>query len=129
MPTRELGIGRNDGGSGPWGTLPLMLVVVMLVGSVVVPARETWRIMHLLRETTNVIEPARLAGARLESGLTVESAAIDAYVRSEDSVQLRRYLATAAEDERRLATIEDLARNLDADAIDRAAAVRRQIGE
>ena len=112
-----------------WGSVPLMLVVVMLLGSVLVPARETWRIMHLLRETTNVIEPARGVGAGLEVGLTVESAALESYALSGDSSQLVRYRAAAVEDDRRLAIIEDLARKLDADAIDRAAAVRSRVGE
>src|SRR6185436_17540215 len=112
-----------------WASVPLMLVVIMLLGSVLIPARETWRIMHLLRETTNVIEPARVVGAGLEVGLTVESAALESYAFSGDSVQLVRYRAAAAEADRRLATIEDLARKLDAEAIDRAVAVRSRIVE
>jgi len=112
-----------------WNVVPLVLVVAMLLGSVVVPARETWRIMHLLRETTDVIEPARMLSARLEFGLTAESAALERYARTGDSVQFMRYVAAAADDDRRLATIEDLARKLDAGAVDRAAAVRARIGE
>jgi len=115
--------------SARWGTLPLLLVVVVLLGSVLVPARETWRIMYLLRETTNVIEPARLVGARLEFGLSEELAALEGYALSGDSVQLTRYRATAAEDDRRLVMIEDLARRLDADAVDRAASVRSRLSE
>src|SRR5690348_5976015 len=98
--------------SARWASVPLMLVVIMLLGSVLIPARETWRIMHLLRETTNVIEPARFVGAGLEVGLTVESAALEGYALSGDSVQLVRYRSAAAEDDRRLATIEELARKL-----------------
>jgi signal transduction histidine kinase len=101
----------------------------MLLGSVLVPARETWRIMDLLRETTNVIEPARAVAARLEFGLAVESAALEGYAFSGDSVQLTRYVAAAADDDRRLATIESLVRKLDADAIDRADAARNRLGE
>jgi signal transduction histidine kinase/GAF domain-containing protein len=112
-----------------WRTLPIVLVVVMLLGSVLVPARETWRIMHLLRETTDVIEPARLFGARLEFGLTVESAALEAYALSGDSLQLTRYRAAAAEDDRRVAGMEQLASRLDAEAIDRAVALRSRLTE
>jgi signal transduction histidine kinase len=123
--------GRAADGARPlrWSTVPLVLVVVVLLGSVLVPARETWRIMHLLRETTDVIEPARLIGARLEYGLTVESAALESYAVSGDSIQLARYTAEAAEDDRRLSAIQDLARKLDADAVDRVATVRRRLGE
>jgi signal transduction histidine kinase len=135
MPGDESLISRGDEREADrtrsmrWSTVPLVLVVVMLVGSVLVPARETSRIMSLLRETTDVVEPTRLLSARLEFGLTVESAALEGYALSGDSVQLTRYLAASAEDDRRLATIEDLARKLDPDAIDRAAAVRRRLGE
>lgn len=112
-----------------WSTVPLVLVVVVLLGSVLVPARETWRIMHLLRETTDVIEPARLVGARLEYGLTVESAALESYAVSGDSTQLTRYMTAAAEDDGRLSAVHDLAQKLDADAVDRVATVRRRLGE
>jgi len=112
-----------------WSTVPLVLVVVVLLGSVLVPARETWRIMHVLRETTDVIEPARLLGARLEYGLTVESAALESYAVSGDSIQLTRYMTAAAEDDGRLSAVRDLAQKLDADAVDRVAIVRRRLGE
>ena len=111
------------------GSLALILVVVVLLGSVLVPARETWRIMDLLRETTNVIEPARVVGARLEFGLTTEAAALERYALSGDSAQLARYRTTAAEDDSHLATMTTLAQKLDADAIARAAAVRSRVDE
>ena len=121
------GEGRAAGGNRPlrWSTVPLVLVVVVLLGSVLVPARESWRIMGLLRETTDVIEPARLIGARLEYGLTVESAAVESYAVSGDSIQLARYVAAVAEDDQRISAIQDLAEKLDGDAVDRVATVRR----
>ncbi len=109
-----------------WSAVPLLLVVVLLLGSVLIPARQTWRIMHLLRETTEVIEPARLLVDRLEFGLTVESAALEHYATSPDSVHRTRYIA-ALDDNRRLAAIEDLARMLDAEAIDRTVAIRNRV--
>lgn len=109
--------------------VPIALAIVTLVGSVLIPARQSLRIMHLLRETGGVVEPARLLGARLEFGLTVESAALEAYAESGDSVELARYLTAAVEDDRRVVAIEDLARILDPDAADRAAAVRRSVWE
>ena len=61
------------------GLVPLALVsllVVTLVGSVLIPALDTWRIMRLLREMTEVIEPARILSWRLESGLAMEYSAL-----------------------------------------------------
>jgi signal transduction histidine kinase len=106
-----------------WSTVPLALVVVLLLGSVLIPARQTWRIMQLLRETTEVIEPARVLVDRLEFGLTVESAALDRYAASGGGADRARYLA-AADDNRRLAAIDDLAQMLDGEAASRAATVR-----
>jgi signal transduction histidine kinase len=112
-----------------WSSVPIVLVVAMLLGSVLIPARQTWRIMQLLRETTTVIEPVRLLGSRLELGLSVEAAAIEAYALTGDPVQRARYVAAAADDDRRLVAIETLARSLDAAALERAAAVRSRVGE
>jgi signal transduction histidine kinase len=112
-----------------WSTVPFVLVVALLLGSVLIPARQTWRIMGLLRETTETIEPARHLGSRLEFGMRAEGEALDAYALSGDRVQLARYLAAAADDDRRLATLQDFARKLDTETIDRAEAVRSRIGE
>jgi len=37
--------------------VPLSLVVVALLASVIIPARQTWLITKLLRETTEVLPP------------------------------------------------------------------------
>ena len=108
------------------GDLPFILVVGLLVASVLVPARETWRIMRLLRETTEVIEPARILVARLEFGLTVESAALERYALSRDSTHRADYFA-AQNDNRRLAAIEDLAHMLDTGVVERTRGIRNQI--
>ena len=65
--------------------LPLALVVLALLGSVVVPARQTWLITKLLRETTEVLAPARLLLAQLESGLAEEFGALQGYALSGDT--------------------------------------------
>ena len=109
-----------------WNAIPLALVVAVLLGSVLIPASQTWRIMHLLSETTEVIEPARVLVDRLELGLTLESAALDRYAVSGDSADRAGYLA-AADDNRRLAAIADLAQMLDGEAARRATTVRGQI--
>ncbi|NUS98600.1 MAG: GAF domain-containing sensor histidine kinase [Gemmatimonadaceae bacterium] len=109
-----------------WSALPLPLVVVLLLASVLIPARETWRIMHLLRETTEVIEPARTLVDRLELGLTTESSALERFAASGDSADRARYLA-AADDNRRLAAIDDLARMLGGEAVGRTFAIRERV--
>lgn len=109
-----------------WSTVSLVLVVALLLGSVLIPAAQTWRIMHLLSETGEVIEPARMLVDRLEFGLTAESAALERYAVTGDSVDRARYFA-ATEDNRRLAAISDLAQMLDGEAATRAATVRAGI--
>jgi signal transduction histidine kinase len=108
--------------------MPLVLVVALLLGSVLIPARETWRIMRLLRETAQVVEPARLLGARLELGLRAESAALEAYALSGDPTELGRYTTAAADDDRQIATLSDLARTLDPEAVELTAAVQSRVG-
>jgi hypothetical protein len=58
------------------GLVPLSLVVVALLASVIIPARQTWVITKLLRETTDVLAPARLMSAQLQSGLADEMGAL-----------------------------------------------------
>ena len=115
--------------SGGWTVIPLALVVLMLLGSVLIPAGLTWRILHLLRDITEVIEPARLIGAQLEAGLEEESAALQAYALSGDSALVARYRAAAVDDEGRLIAVARLARRLDRGAVDRVAAVQRRTNE
>jgi len=87
--------------------LPFVLVVLALLGSVVVPARQTWVITNLLRETTEALAPARLSLAQLESGLAEEFGAIQGYALSGDSSSLTRYRVIAAENERRLVSLRN----------------------
>jgi len=86
--------------------LPLALVVLALLGSVAVPARQTWVITKLLRETTEVLAPARLLLAQLESGLAEEFGAFQGYALSGDSVSLERYRLVGADNERRLVALQ-----------------------
>ena len=105
------------------------LLVATLVGSVLIPALETRRIMRLLREITDVIEPARILSWRLESGLAMEYSALQGYALSGDSALLRRYLMTSDENARHLASLEQLAPRLGPRAVEEAAIVRRRITE
>ena len=93
-----------------------------------IPARQTWRITQLLRESTRVLAPARLLVEKLQAGLAREFVAVQGYALSGDVAQLARYRASADEDERRLAAIERLAARFDAASADRARALRTRIG-
>jgi signal transduction histidine kinase len=105
----------------------LWLLVATLVGSVLIPALETRRIMRLLREITEVIEPARILSWQLESGLAMEYSALQGFALSGDSVLLRRYRMIADDETSRLAALERLAPRLGPEAVGRTADVRRRI--
>jgi signal transduction histidine kinase len=103
------------------------LLVVTLVGSVVIPAIETRRIMGLLRDITSTIEPARVVSWRLESGLTLEFSALQGYAFSGDSALLRHYQSVAADNSRQLVSIEQLAPQLGPTAVRSVAEVRSRV--
>ena len=86
--------------------MPLSLVVVALLASVIIPARQTWVITRLLRETTEVLAPARVTAAQLQSGLAEEMSALQGYALSGDGSSLEKYAAMVREDDRRLASLE-----------------------
>ena len=103
------------------------LLVTTLVASVLIPALETRRIMGLLREITEVIEPARILSWQLETGLATEYSALQGYALSDDTVLLRRYRMMAGDETSRLAALERLAPRLGPEAVGRTADVRRRI--
>jgi signal transduction histidine kinase len=105
------------------------LLIVALVLSVIIPALEMRRVMRLLHEITEVIEPARAVSWKLESGLVMEYSALQGYALSGDSVLLLRYQAMLEDETRQLATLEALAARLGPDAVSHAVAVRHQILE
>jgi signal transduction histidine kinase len=110
------------------GLVPLVLVIVALIGSVVLPARQTWLISGLLRQTTDVLGPARLIAAQLQSGLTEEKDALQSYAFFGDSASLRQYRLIVAEDDRRLSLLADLSARLNAASAARVTAVRGEVG-
>ena len=75
---------RSSGLFARAGMIPLALVVVLLIGSVLIPASQSWRIMQKLRETRDVIEPLRLHVSQLQFGLVREAIALRALLVSED---------------------------------------------
>jgi signal transduction histidine kinase len=107
--------------------VPLALVITALIGSVVVPARQTWLISSLLRQTTAVLGPARLLAAQLQSGLTEENDALQSYAFFGDSAALEQYRVIAAEDDQRLSVLARLSARLDAKSVARVTAVRREV--
>jgi signal transduction histidine kinase len=134
-PGAAEGPGRESGsGSGyTWffssGFAPLVLVVFALLGSVVIPARQTWLITKLLRETTETLAPARLLLAQLQSGLAEEIGTLQGYALSGDTASLDRYRQVAAENERRLATLENQGGKFDASFAAHLETVRRRVDE
>jgi signal transduction histidine kinase len=126
---RTLRQAARVGGRAFWAIVPLVLVAVTLLGSVALPARVSWRITRLLRESTEVLAPARLLEAQLQLGLAKELAALQRYAISGDDGQLGEYRAAAAEDERRLAALERLTARLDVASAGQVAALRARIGD
>ena len=103
----------RDGWLFSSGLLPLALVVVALIGSVVIPARQTWLITGLLRRTTDLVAPARVLTAQLQSGLAEETGLVQGYALSGDTALLGRHRAAVTADDQRLAGLERLADRLD----------------
>lgn len=111
------------------GVGPMALIVLVLLGSVLIPARQTWLITSLLRETTDVYDPAWLLEARLESGIAQENVALQGYAFVRDTTLLNRYRSIGAENDQRLAALEHLAPRMDAQFDAHLATARRRIGE
>jgi len=103
------------------------LLGITLVGSVMIPALETRRIMRLLSEITRTIEPARVRSWQLESGLSLEYAALQGYALSGDSVMLQQYHAAADRNTRQVTFLERLAPKLGPAAVESVADVRGRV--
>ncbi|HXT17509.1 MAG TPA: ATP-binding protein [Gemmatimonadaceae bacterium] len=109
------------------GFIALALVVVALVLSVLIPARQTWLITKLLRETTEVLSPARLLQAELQSGLAEEIGALQSYALSGDTTFLARYGVMSARDDKRLAALDAVAGRFGAHSAAHLDTVRQRI--
>lgn len=66
------------------GLLPLSLAITALIGSVVIPARQTWQILGLLRQTTQGLAPAKILTTELQTGLVEELALLRPQTTTED---------------------------------------------
>lgn len=109
------------------GILPLALVGLTLLGSVVIPARQTWLITGLLHETTEVLAPSRLLVEQLQAGLAGELVALQNYALSADRGLLAEYRTTASADDGRLAALDSLAVHRDAASQRQVQALRTRV--
>jgi signal transduction histidine kinase len=100
---------------------PIVVIVIALVGSVAVPARQTWLISRLLHQTTETLSPARLLASQLHAGLAEELALLRVPGTTMDDASLAQFRALADSDDQRMARIATLAGRFDA-ASDRAIA-------
>jgi signal transduction histidine kinase len=125
MSERRGGVGHTWSWSG--SLVPLALVVVALLGSVLIPARQTWVITNLLRETTEVIAPSRVTTAQLQSGLADEMGTLQSYALSGDGVWLRRHDAVVADNDRRLAALDSFGSHIDGPFKSHVAMVRERV--
>ncbi|HEX7980628.1 MAG TPA: HAMP domain-containing sensor histidine kinase [Gemmatimonadaceae bacterium] len=130
-PTDLAASDRRGAANALWswstGLVPLSLVVVALLASVIIPARQTWVITTLLRETTDVLAPARLMSAQLQSGLADEMGALQSYALSGDSASLRLHAAIVAENDQRLANLAVLGAQLDGSFGSHVVSVRERV--
>jgi len=120
-------VSRKSSRSAPWGTVPLVLVVLALVGSLAVPARQTWLITQTLRESTQILTPTRLLVGQLQAGLTRELVALQSYALSGDERNLARYETVAAETRQRVVTLSQFATDIDVPWAERAEILRSRI--
>lgn len=104
------------------------LLFATLVASVLLPARESWRTMHLLGEISDVIEPARLLAIQLQEKILLESSMIQAYTLSGDGSFLEQYRLATVDDGRDLASLALLARRLPATAGEEATRIGVRVG-
>jgi signal transduction histidine kinase/CHASE3 domain sensor protein len=131
-PRRQVTSIVRHGGAASWRILSPALVpflVATLLLSVIVPALEMRRVMRLLREITEVIEPARAVSWKVESDLLIEYSALQGFALTGDSAFLSSYQSKVDDEAHHLATLESLAVRIGPAAAEDAAALRGQIAE
>lgn len=121
--------GKKHWRLGVRGAIPLLLVCLTLLGSVAIPARQTWLITRILRETIEGLAPARLLIEQLQSGLGKELVTLQSYAISGDDSLIGEYRATVAIDNRRVESLRELADRSDALTPDRANELARRVEE
>jgi len=110
-----------------WSLFLFVLAGIMLVGSVLLPADESQRVLGLLNEEERLIEPMRLLGRQLVSGVAEESAELQRLNVGGDSLALARYRRAADHDDENVVALRRLAAQLDGDVANDASSVGRLI--
>jgi signal transduction histidine kinase len=98
-----------------WSLFLFVLVGILLVGSVLLPADESQRVLGLLSEEERLIEPARLLASQLISGVAEESSELQRYVAGGDSLALARYRRAADRDDDNVVAMRRLAAQIGGD--------------
>ena len=93
------------------GLAPLLLAVTALIGSVVIPARQTWQILELLRQTTEGLAPAKILTAELQTGVVEELAILRPQPTARDP--LDRYHSAVDRNTTRLDSLGRIGQRLD----------------
>jgi signal transduction histidine kinase len=107
--------------------LPMWILVLALIASVAIPARQTWLITNLLRQTTEAVEPARRLGASIQAGLGEENEILRRYATIGDAALRTTYLDRAQETDRDVAALVRLAPGLDSLALARVRALEWRV--
>lgn len=98
-----------------WSLFLFVLVGILLVGSVLLPADESQRVLGLLSEEERLIEPARLLASQLISGIAEESSELQRYVVGGDSLALAKYRRAAGHDDDNVVAMRRLAAQVGGD--------------
>ena len=110
-------VGRDerarDSYARSFSTVPLALVVLSLLGSLAIPARQTWLITNLLHRTTQVLAPSRLLVEQLQSNVANELSELQSYALSGKPSWRSSYRALASDDTHRLKALEQLSSDFD----------------
>jgi signal transduction histidine kinase len=122
-------VNGHDSRSSAWNVAPLTLVVVALIGSVVIPARQTWRISALLHGTTQVLAPARVLTTELHGSLAEELTPLRSYAIAGDTAALRRFRVIADSNDRRLDSLTRLGARLDTGIVRRIARLQAHMDD
>lgn len=110
-----------------WSLFLFVLAGILLVGSVLLPADESQRVLGLLSEDERLIEPVQLLASQLVSGVAEESAELQRYSASGDSLALARYRRAADRDDENVVELRRLAAQLDGDIANDASSVGRLV--
>jgi signal transduction histidine kinase len=93
------------------GLTPLLLAVVALIGSVVIPGRQSFQILDLLRQTTEGLAPAKILATELQAGLIDELSLVRAP--ADAPLALERYRRIVDANTLRLDSLGRIATRLD----------------